>query len=386
MLLKRRFATRSSIARSYNYSVLTQAIASGNVARAIAVMDGSPELINDTDKFGNSALHVAVQLESDVMVRELIARGASIDEKNCLGFSPLAWATKIGWKVGMKLMAPTELGRASAPVAQDNKVNLAVSERTYKKLRYKAGLLLSLVFLLCATYWCALFLIDAKSIFIDAREMVNHGAPTYGVVTSIYEGTSATGWMRRSYRTATVTYLDGYKIYINGDNLREGEAVYLTYSELHPHMAKVRSSNDSFLEYAAWRSGPYWPFIPYLTVIAVMWGIWVGCFWSYRKGTLLSASDLNDFFAQDKLASRILSAAGFRRHVKKPVSKSKETRSHTVGSISTAESRPETTKTLEDCVADDIPNRLRQLQALLHEGLISEAEFDEKKRELLRRL
>ncbi len=118
-MLKRLFATRFSISRSYNYSVLTQAIASGDVGRAIVIMNSSPELIKPTDKFGNSALHVAVQLESEVLVRELISRGANIDLNNSLGFSPLAWAAKIGWNAGVELMASATRAVGSTHVTQN---------------------------------------------------------------------------------------------------------------------------------------------------------------------------------------------------------------------------------------------------------------------------
>lgn len=378
MMLNRFFATRSSVSRSYNYSVLTQAIASGNVDRAIDVMNNSPELINDTDKFGNSALHVAVQLESDVMVRELITRSANIDTNNCFGFSPRAWAAKIGWDAGVELMASATFAIGSAQVTQNSPINFAVSERTYKKLRYKVALLLSLGFLIYATYWYAHF-------FIDAKEMVDHGVPTHGVVTSIYEGPT-TGWSRHPYWTATITYLGGHKIYINGKNLREGHYVYLTYSDLHPYMAKVRSFNDSFLDYAAWRSESYLHLIAYLAVIAVLWGIWVACFKSYRKGKLISGSELSDFFVEDKLLPRILAVTGIARLIRKPTSQSQGTQGPTVASISTAEIRPVAAKAIENNVADDVPNKLRQLQKLLQERVINEAEFNEKKRELLRRL
>ena len=382
MMLNRLFATRSSVSRSYNYSVLTQAIASGNVDRAIDVMNNSPELINDTDKFGNSALHVAVQLESDVLVRELIARSANIDATNCLGFSPHAWATKIRWDAGVELMASATPARGSGQVTQSGLVNFAVSERTYKKLRYKMALLLSLGFLIYATYSYVHFFID---VFIDAKEMVDHGMPTHGVVTSIYKGTT-TGWTKRPYWTATVTYLGGHKIYIDGKNLREGQDVYLTYSELHPYMAKVRSFNDSFLDYAAWRSESYLLHIVYVAVFAVLWGIWVACFKSYRKGKLISGSDLSDFFVEDKLLPRILAITGITRLIRKPTSKSQETQRSNVASTSTTDTRPVAAKDVENNVTDDVPNNLRQLQKLLQEGVINEAEFNEKKRELLQRL
>ena len=168
LMVKRLIASRSSVTRSYNYSVLTQAIAAGDVHRAIDVMNRAPELINDTDKFGNSALHVAVQLESELLVRELISRGANIQANNSLGFSPLAWAAKIGWYKGVELMQSAVHTAGSIQVTRRAPINFAISERTYKQLCYKVALLLSFGVIVYATYGYA-------HLFIDAKEMAEHG-------------------------------------------------------------------------------------------------------------------------------------------------------------------------------------------------------------------
>ncbi len=377
-MLNRLFATRSSVSRSFNYSVLTQAIAANDIRRATAVMYSSPELINDTDRFGNSALHVAVQLESEVLVKELIARGAIVDASNILGYSPLVWAAKIGWEAGVEIMTSAMRSVDRTHFTQYSPFNFALSERAYKNLRYKVVLLLSLGFLLYPTYWYAHF-------FIDAREMVEHGVPTRGEVTRIYSGTT-TGLIKHSYRTATVTYLDGYKIYINGENLREGGQVNLTYSELHPHMAKPHSLNDSFLDYAAWRGDSYLHLTLYLTVIVLMWGTWVACLKSYRKGKPISGADLNEFFASGNLPLRILAIAGITRPSKEPTAKSQRAEKLAGAPVSSAEVRPVAAKTAVNNVADDVPDKLRQIEKLFKEGVITESEFNEKKREFLQRL
>lgn len=371
-MLKRLFATRSSISRSYNYSVLTQAIASGDVDRAIAVMISSPELINDNDKFGNSALHVAVQMESEILVSELIARGAKFDSINFLGFSPFSWAAKIGWKRGMKLLTSSNL-----EAAQNSLFNVAVSDRTYKKLRYKLMLFLFFGFLIYTTYWYTHF-------FIDAEEMVDHGVPTSGIVTSIYSGTTA-GLAKRPYQTATVTYLGGYKIYINGENLHEGEGISLTYSEIHPHMATISNVNDSIFDYAAWRSESYLHLTLYLAVIALLWGIWIACFKSYWIGKPVSGAELNDFFVEDNLLIRILGVIGISRLFKNRDSKSKISHIPMVTPTLKGDVLPVTCNSIEGNVANDVSDKLRQIQKLFHEGIITEAEFNEKKGELLKR-
>lgn len=68
---------------------VTDAIEAGDPARALALLDADPRLLQATDESGNAAIHMAVMMRQLELIRELAGRGANLDHTRFTGARPV---------------------------------------------------------------------------------------------------------------------------------------------------------------------------------------------------------------------------------------------------------------------------------------------------------
>ncbi len=96
-----------------------RAAQTGDVARLKALIDGSPELVNEKTEDGDTPLHTAATARRTNAALYLIGRGADIDARNSAGQSPLLYAAYVGDAV----LADTLVARGAQFDYQDTRGN-----------------------------------------------------------------------------------------------------------------------------------------------------------------------------------------------------------------------------------------------------------------------
>jgi len=79
---------------------IREAVAAGDSARVVALLDADPALLQSRDPSGVTLLGEAAYRGRAAIVRLLLSRGAAVDARDNLGRTPLFWA--VGWGTGLE--------------------------------------------------------------------------------------------------------------------------------------------------------------------------------------------------------------------------------------------------------------------------------------------